>query len=127
MAEINRTNVAQAFMRICGLLNVVSYNDMISRSIRKISDALTVDELTEDQAASCEYAAACEAAYEYTLEEASCERLVQSEKGSIRRGAADPLTVEGAEALRKHAYADLAGIARLGGFVFETVKESGEA
>ena len=123
MAEISRDNVEDIFARICGIEAGNAYSELIDRCISKIGSALTVTVLTEEQAASCEYAAACEAAYGYALEAASCERLVMSEDGAVRQGSGSLLTVEGAEALRKHAYAALAGFARLGGFVFETVKE----
>ena len=123
MAEISTQNVTAIFVRISGLGSASGYSDLISRSIAKISAALTVETLDAAQAASCEYAAACEAVYEYALEGVSCERLVMSEQGGINRCGADPLTAEGADALRKHAYAELAGFAKLGGFVFETVEE----
>lgn len=121
MASINVEHVADLFARICGLSGASAHTDLVSRAVIKIQKALTVDELTSAQAVSCEYAAACEAAYEYALEQASCEDLVMSENGMIRKGAADPKSVKSADELRRHAFAELSGIAKLGGFVFEAV------
>ena len=122
MASMDVTHVSEMFARICGLASGSAHTDLISRAIIKIQKTLVVTELTSAQAISCEYAAACEAAYEYALEEASCEDLVMSEQGKIRKKAADPASVKAADELRKHAFAELAGIAKLGGFVFETVE-----
>ena len=44
-----------------------------------------------------------------------------SENGMIRKGAADPKSVKSADELRRHAFAELSGIAKLSGFVFEAV------
>lgn len=122
MAEIDIERVTALFVRICGLDIGGGHLDLIARSAAKIQDALTVTELTEAQVMSCEYAAACEAAYEYALEEASHERFVLSGLGSARKRSADAVTVEAADRLRKHAFAELAGIARLEGFIFEAAE-----
>ena len=121
MASIDTNHAAAFFARICGLYDGSAHTDLISRAVIKIQKALTVDELTSAQAVSCEYAAACEAAYEYALEQASCEGPVMSEQGTVRKRAADPVSVKSADELRRHAFAELSGIAKLGGFVFEAV------
>lgn len=123
MASMDTDHIAQFFARICGLDNGSGYSDLIARARIKIERALTVDELTSAQAVSCEYAAACEAAYEYALESASRERLGMSEKGSILRRSGSSLTADSADRMRKHAFAELSGIAKLEGFVFEAMED----
>ena len=122
MDLISRENVCEIFLRICDEENAVDHGEMIDRSIAKVEGALTVETLTAAQKASCEYAAACEAVYEYALEAASAQRLAISERGEARCGKGELITAEAADRLRKHAYGELSGIARLGGFVFETME-----
>ena len=122
MAAIDIERVTSIFVRICGLDVGSGHSDLIVRAVNKIEKALTVPVLTYDQVLSCEYAAACEAAYEYALEEASHERFVLSGLGSARKRSADAMTVEAADGLRKHAFAELSGIAELGGFIFEAAE-----
>ena len=122
MATINTTHVYQMFARICGLADGSEHTDLVTKAVIKIDRMLTVDELDSTQAVFCEYAAACEAAYEYALEQASCEDLVMSEQGKIRKRAADRTSVKSADELRKHALADIADIVEPGGFVFEAME-----
>ena len=122
MASIDIDHVTEFFTRICGISSAAGYTDLISRAAVRIINSLTVTELSPGQAVCCAYAAACEAAYEYALEEASHERPVMSETGRVMKRSAEAVTVEMADKLRKHAFGQLAGIIKAGGFVFEAME-----
>ena len=119
MAEINADNVMALFQRITGEMRDTAYADLVDRSVAEINRSLKVTELDSEQAGRCEYAAACEAVYQYALEGASAECFVMSEDGGVRKGSTGKLTLEGADALRKKARGEISDVAEYGGFVFE--------
>ncbi|MBR4555257.1 MAG: hypothetical protein IKO27_06635 [Ruminococcus sp.] len=122
MASIDTSNVLTLFGRISGIGADEAYSEMCSRAAEKIEGMLTAETLTPEQAGRCEYAAACEAAYEYALETASGSALCMSESGAVKAGSGSIQSVHSAEMLRKHALAEISDLIEYGELVFITAE-----
>lgn len=118
---MSKENVLKLFFRITGEdENENAYDDMAVCAIEDISNILTKSELTEAEAARCEYAAACCAAYKWACEKQVGETLCMTENGGAYKGCA--VSAEDALRLKNEAFAGIIGIAEDRDFLFSAIE-----
>lgn len=122
MAEIKKENIKNRFQRMTGLGSLTSFSDLFDMAYAKLCALAGDRELSADEAAMCEYAAAADAAYAYTLEEAAKYELMFTEQGGARRRHADDDSVAAAKQRRDNAFAQLSGIIGDADFIFRAIE-----
>lgn len=120
--QLDRTKIKSYFIKLSGLdASEFSQQPMIENAAEYIEGRITANELSAEQKARCEYAAAVCAVYDYVLGRDLSERIVVTRDGRAVDDFSDDGAVSAAYKLRESVLGsvkDLLG----GGFSFNAVK-----
>ncbi len=119
MATLSRDNVKSLFLRITDTESSgFAYQDLIDKACAGLESSLRENVSASSDIKRCEYAAAAEAAFDYTLESILKDCDIATESGSVKLGSRSPDVVKAAQALKEKAYDLIADLLRDDSFVF---------
>ena len=124
MSALNFQNIMERFMELTGLTaeEAERYDATVSAAEKYFSRLLKRDPAGEETA-SCEYACACKAFYDYAALLAATQKTYSTQTGGIYARLSDDRTVINAENLWQNALAALPDdLIRDCSFVFEGVQ-----
>lgn len=115
---MNNENIKMLFCRITGVsVDKFPYSDLIERAAVLVEERLSREPASQSEIAGCEYAAAAQAVYEYTIEKSLSDRILLTENGAAYTQKPQQ-TVSSARQFRNAAFSALKDMAKDDGFLF---------
>lgn len=122
MPELNAQNIKTEFLKIVSLSeDEFCFQNIIDNAQRYVEARIIPDNLTSEEAASCEYAACAHAVYDYVLQNLLSDKIIVTQLGKASSNYRENSIIQAASAFRKSVFDSMKDLIRDDSFIFQAM------